>query len=115
MIKQKVSPGVLPDYVMDYVLKSLQRITFGEVILVAQDGVLVQLEWNEKRRLDHWDETLVQRPWTEKEQRCVARRVALEFAHLQFGRLVIVIKSGRVIQIERTEKQRFSGLDGEGI
>ena len=115
MIKQKMSPGVLPDYVMDYVLKSLQRITFGEVVLVAQDGVLVQLEWNEKRRLDHWDETLVQRPWTEKEQRCVARRVDLEFAHLQFGRLVIVIKSGRVIQIERTEKQRFSGLDGEGI
>ncbi len=65
MIKQKMSPGVLPDYVMDYVLKSLQRITFGEVVLVAQDGVLVQLEWNEKRRLDHWDETLVQRPWTD--------------------------------------------------
>ena len=41
MAKQKMSPGVLPDYVMDYILQNLQRITYGEVILVAQDGVLV--------------------------------------------------------------------------
>ena len=115
MAKQKMTPGVLPDYVMDYILQNLQRITYGEVILVAQDGVLVQLEWSEKLRLDHWGDTLTCRSWGERERRCIIRRVVMEFAHLQFGRLVIVVKGGRVIQIERTEKQRFIGLDGEGI
>ena len=31
------------------------------------------------------------------------------------GKLVLVICKGRLMQIERTEKQRFTGLDGEGI
>ncbi|WP_423791713.1 DUF2292 domain-containing protein [Mitsuokella jalaludinii] len=38
-----------------------------------------------------------------------------EFRLLQYGRLVLVIRKGRLMQIERTEKQRFTGLDGEGI
>lgn len=115
MAKQKKNSGGLPDKVMDHILQNLQRITYGEVILVAQDGVLVQLEWSERMRLDHWDDMLVPRSWEERELLCVAKRVAMEFAHLQFGRLVIVVKGGRVSQIERTEKQRFIGLDGEGI
>ena len=45
----------------------------------------------------------------------MAGRIAHEFAKLQFGRLTVVVKQGHVVQLERTEKQRFTGLDGEGI
>ncbi len=31
---------------------------------------------------------------------------------LRFGQVVIVIKGGKITQIERTEKQRFPGLEG---
>ncbi|CUH97083.1 hypothetical protein P22_3209 [Propionispora sp. 2/2-37] len=31
---------------------------------------------------------------------------------LKFGQVVIVIKDGKVTQIERTEKQRFTGVEG---
>ena len=45
----------------------------------------------------------------------LAARIRKEFRLLQYGRLVLVIRKGRLMQIERTEKQRFTGLDGEGI
>jgi len=37
---------------------------------------------------------------------------------LQYGQVVIMVKEGRMTQIERTEKRRLpriEGLDGEGI
>ena len=115
MAKTKNIPGVVPVAVMEYILTTLQRLSFGEVVLVAQDGILVQVEWNEKLRLDHWGEHLEQKAWEDRHKDYVAQHINQEFAKLQFGKLVIVVKRGAIIQMERTEKQRFTGLDGEGI
>ena len=52
MAKQKLVSGKIPATVMEYILTTLQRLNFGEVVLVAQNGVLMQLEWNEKLRID---------------------------------------------------------------
>ena len=52
MAKQKLVSGKIPAAVMEYILTTLQRLNFGEVVLVAQNGVLVQIEWNEKLRID---------------------------------------------------------------
>ena len=41
MEKLKLSPGEIPLEVMDYLIEQMQKISFGEVVLVAQDGVLV--------------------------------------------------------------------------
>lgn len=115
MAKQKFLPGEIPDHVMDGLLHMLQRISFGEAVLVAQDRVLVQVEWNEKIRMDCWEEQQEKVDWEEKTLVCLTEHIRQEFSRLQFGRLVIVVKRGRVIGLERTEKQRFTGLDGEGI
>lgn len=41
------------------------------------------------------------------------RNRIVEAVHgLKFGQVVIVIKDGKVTQIERTEKQRFTGVEG---
>lgn len=93
----------------------LQKICFGEVILTAQDGVLIQMEWSEKLRLDCWGEQREKAAWAPGTIRRVAEHIRQEFAHLQFGRLVIVVKQGNVLQMERTEKQRFTRMYGEGI
>ncbi len=37
------------------------------------------------------------------------------FCLLAYGRLNIIIQGGSVIQLEKTEQQRFTGLYGEGI
>lgn len=115
MAKQKLKSGEIPSNVMEGILKILQQISFGEIVLVAQDGVLVQVEWNEKIRLDYWEEHWHKEPWEKRSLEYVAEHARAEFSQLHFGKLVIVVKRGRVIQMERTEKQRFTGLDGEGI
>lgn len=38
-----------------------------------------------------------------------------EFAKLKYGKLSIVVQGNRITQLERVEKQRFTGIDGEGI
>lgn len=115
MAKEKLLRGRIPPGVMEYIANTLQGLSFGEVVLVAQDGVLVQLEWSERLRLDRWGEHLEQRQWETQTREKVMQHIAQEFSHLQYGRLVIVVKAGSVVQMERTEKQRFTGLDGEGI
>ncbi len=115
MDKLKLSPGEIPLEVMDYLIEQMQKISFGEVVLVAQDGVLVQIESQEKLRLANWGQHLEQQLWTDKQQKHITKHLQQEFSHLAYGKLVIVIKNGNVIQMERTEKQRFTGLDGEGI
>ena len=54
MKKLKLSSGEIPLEVMDYLIEQMQKISFGEVVLVAQDGVLVQIESQEKLRLANW-------------------------------------------------------------
>ena len=93
-----------------------KSISYGEMVLVAQDGVLMQVDWSEKRRLDCWHDTEdAKPPYPERVLTELAARIRKEFRLLQYGRLVLVIRKGRLMQIERTEKQRFTGLDGEGI
>ncbi len=110
------APGEIPQKAMAYILQGLCTISYGEMVLVAQDGVLMQVEWSEKRRLDCWhDIEDAKPPYPERVLTELAARIRKEFRLLQYGRLVLVIRKGRLMQIERTEKQRFTGLDGEGI
>ena len=94
------APGEIPQKAMAYILQGLCTISYGEMVLVAQDGVLMQVDWSEKRRLDCWHDTEDAKP-------PYPERVLTE--------LSARIRKGRLMQIERTEKQRFTGLDGEGI
>lgn len=115
MERLKVLPREIPHEVMAYLLLQMQKISFGEVVLVVQDGVLVQIECQEKLRLANWGQHFQQKCWTVKQKANIIKHLKQEFACLSYGKLVIVIKNGNVIQMERTEKQRFTGLDGEGI
>ncbi len=112
----RLSAGEIPPQAMKYILHGLCTIGFGEMVLVAQDGVLMQVEWNEKRRLDSWHDTAdTESIYSKKALAELAARIRREFRLLQYGKLVLVIRKGRLMQLERTEKQRFTGLDGEGI
>jgi hypothetical protein len=52
------------------------------------------------------------------EQENLRRRISEILSGLRFGQVVIVLKDGKVVQIERIEKHRVTsleGLFGEGI
>lgn len=100
---------------MQYLLAGISRVHFGEARLISQDGVLMQVEFFTQRRLAFWDECAVESPLSLEAKKHLAARIREEFSRLAYGRLVIVIKGGHVVQFERTERERFTGLDGEGI
>lgn len=98
---------------MNFALAEMQKIFSGEIIFVAQDGYLMQIEINSRRRVSDWEEKIS--AWSADLISSVKKQIRLEFSKLLYGRLVIKMQKGRVTQIERTVQQRFTGLDGEGI
>lgn len=110
---KKIKSGAIPNEVLDFVLDEMQKILSGEVIFVAQDGRLMQVEVTQRRRLVDWSEK--NPSWSNEVKVHLANQIAREFSTLAYGRLVIKIQKGQVSQMERTVQSRFTGLDGEGI
>ena len=110
---EKIKRGEIPREVLKYVLSEIQKILSGEIIFVAQDGFLMQVEITQRRRLEDWSENFFN--WSDEILNSLKIQIVKEFSTLLYGRLVIKIQKGRVKQIERTVQSRFTGLDGEGI
>ena len=110
---KKIKQGMISDEVLDFALDEMQKILSGEIIFVAQDGRLMQVEVTKRRRIADWSEKIS--IWSEELQLTVRKQIVQEFSTLLYGRLVIKIQKGRVSQMERTVQSRFTGLDGEGI
>lgn len=104
---------------MDLVVELLKTVFHGEIIMSIQNFSVIQIERKEKIRLT--DLAIYEKHHKEASQMdytLVCRKIQKEFQNLEFGNIVVVIKSGRVVQVERTVKQRFqsfTGMDGEGI
>ena len=110
---KKICKNKIPDEVLDFALSEVQKIHSGEIIFVAQDGYLMQIEINSRRRISDWEEKIS--AWSQDLVSSVSKQIQLEFSKLMYGRLVIKLQKCRVTQIEKTLQQRFTGLDGEGI
>ena len=53
---RKINAGTIPGDVLTFALDELQKILSGEIIFVAQDGRLMQVEITQRRRLADWSE-----------------------------------------------------------
>ena len=103
----------IPDYIMEFVIDEIKKIRSGEVIFVAQDGYLMNIEVNSRRRIADWSE--ISPKISEEVCENLKNQIRREFKMLNYGRLVIKIQKSKIVQIERTIQSRFTGLDGEGI
>jgi len=114
--KGPIAPGI-----MDQIISILNSTFHGNVALIYQDCRLVQIERNEKIRPADSTNRKNQLPQGLRENcdlPAVKVRIQEAFEKLEYGQVVIVIKEGRIIQIDRTEKQRFPalvGVYGDGI
>lgn len=124
MAVRKIQIGTNPNsaiskHLMDQIVDVLKTTFHGNVTLVTQNFRLVQIERNEKIRpcdMVTRDQKLNVEKKSDYMQ--IGKKIQKEFGDLEYGQIVIVIKEGKIIQIERTEKHRFqefTGLDGEGI
>ena len=112
-MNRKIYEGTIPAEVLKFVTDELQKIQNGEIIFIAQDGYLMQVEIRKRRRVADWKEENL--PREDKNFSLLEKNIRQEFSKLDYGQLSIKIQKGRVTQIERVVRQRFTGLDGEGI
>ena len=103
----------IPAEVLHYILEVLRGVYFGEVVLVAQNGVLIQVERTEKMRVHPWQGIPKPAEWSEVTEGNLRKTIERELASLYYGRLSIIVKQGTVTHFDRLEKQRF--MDGDGI
>lgn len=110
---------VKPD-ILQTVIKAIQDTAFGSIILVVQDSYLIQMDKLEKIRFvvnykQGSDKVITQKPNQEAE---IKSKVLAALKGLEYGQVLLSVKDGGIVQIERTEKQRIKklqGVDGEGI
>lgn len=106
---------------MDQIISILSSTFHGNVTLIYQDSRLMQIERNEKIRpitLAVGKKTSSAAVIEKRDFSALRARIMEALEKLEYGQIVIGIKEGRVIQIDRTEKQRFSdlvGIYGDGI
>jgi len=106
------TPVISPP-VVAIVADLVNSINQGTVTLTVQDGRLLQLERNDKIRLDTLGKSSVSSvPLTPNQVERLQKKLQDELKNLQFGQVLLHIKGGVIAQIERTEKQRYSGLEG---
>ena len=55
---KKIKQGEIPDAVLNYALAEMQKILSGEIIFVAQDARLMQVEITQRRRVVDWSEKI---------------------------------------------------------
>lgn len=103
----------IPAEVLSYIMELLRELYFGEVVLIAQNGVLIQVERTEKMRVHPWTGLTKPPPWTSETEKNLRATIKRELASLYYGRLAIVVKQGTITHFDRLEKQRF--MDGDGI
>ena len=103
----------IPAEVLSYIMELLRELYFGEVVLIAQNGVLIQVERTEKMRVHPWQGVAKPHPWTAEMEKTLRQTIQRELQSLYYGRLSIVVKQGNVTHFDRLEKQRF--MDGDGI
>ena len=105
-----LTPGI-----MDQIISILNSTFHGNIALTYQNSRLVQIERNEKIRpadLNNGNKYLPQGLKDNCDVPAVRARIQKNFEKMEYGQVVIIIKEGKIVQIDRTEKQRFSGLVG---
>lgn len=93
------------------IVDSVNSVAHGTVTLIIQDSRLLQIERNDKIRLDN--KTPVKRAaLTAPQIERLRIKILSDLKDLEFGQIILTLKGGALVQIERTEKQRYSGLEG---
>lgn len=113
----QLSTANIGDSVLECVISAIARTNFGTVILVAQDGCLIQIDIMEKVKFDGSAAAMPVSTGT-KRNTVLRSKIVQSLLGLKFGQVTITVKSGKVIQIERNEKTRWNrleGLNGDGI
>ncbi|MDR2141550.1 MAG: YezD family protein [Deltaproteobacteria bacterium] len=116
-MNKPVSPG-LDAIALEGLIQLVKNTYHGQIALITQNFRVVQVERKENfnpedlsdRNLGLQGESLKSQPLKVK--------IGQALKGLEFGQVILIFKKGRLTQIERLQKERFSdlqGLSGDGI
>jgi hypothetical protein len=94
--------------VLDQIEEAVNDVGFGSVTLILQDSKVIQIEKLDKIRVG--DKRAVSAAI--ESNRILRKKLTEAMQGMDYGQVTIVIQHKRVVQIERTEKQRVNSLEG---
>jgi hypothetical protein len=98
---------------IDGVMSLLRRTFHGQITIITQNFRVVQVERKENfnpEELQGADALSLKEDGLNFE--AVQKRIIGALKGLEFGQVVLVVKKGRLAQIERLRKERYSDLQG---
>ncbi|MDR3153266.1 MAG: YezD family protein [Deltaproteobacteria bacterium] len=101
----------LEPQVLDGILNLLRETFHGQITIVNQNFRVVQVErrenFNTEELTGHSALSAGELNFT-----AVKKKISSALKGLEFGQVILVVKKGRLAQIERLQKERFSDLQG---
>ena len=104
--------------VLQVIQTTAASVEHGSLALIVQDSRLIQMDVVNKIRFGAQLSAKLKPVRGKVVQQVLQGKIAAALRDMQYGQVTLVIKSGEIVQVERTEKQRFTslqGLYGEGI
>lgn len=104
--------------VLQVIQTTAASVEHGSLALIVQDSRLIQMDVVNKIRFGAQLSAKLKPVRGKVVQQVLQGKIAAALRDMQYGQVTLIIKSGEIVQVERTEKQRFAslqGLYGEGI
>lgn len=104
--------------VLQVIQTTAASVEHGSLALIVQDSRLIQMDVVNKIRFGAQLSAKLKPVRGKVVQQVWQGKIAAALRDMQYGQVTLIIKSGEIVQVERTEKQRFAslqGLYGEGI
>jgi hypothetical protein len=117
-VVRRSSTAVVDNSFLEALIVLLKKTYHGQVILITQNFRVVQVERKENFNPEELLEGHLGLNEENFSPQTVKEKVIQALKGLEFGQVVLMIKKGRLVQIERHLKERFSdlqGLGGDGI
>lgn len=109
--------GYFPNAALELIVQAAHDISFGSLTLVVQDSKVIQIEKLEKIRLCQ-QQPKASGKASAAVSNAVRLRIVQSVSGMEYGKVMIQIQSGQIMQVERTEKFRIgklTGVYGDGI
>jgi hypothetical protein len=117
VVRRGVTP-IIDTKLLEGLTRLLERTFHGQVTLITQNFRVVQVERRENFNPEDLSEPELGLDPTSFNPKAVRDKIVQALKGLEFGQIILVIKKGRLVQIERNLKERFGdlqGLGGDGI
>jgi hypothetical protein len=117
-VVRRAATSIIDGTILEGLINLLRKTFHGQVVIITQNYKVVQVERKENFNPEELLVPELSLEETGFKPQAVREKIKQALKGLEFGQVVLVIKKGRLIQIERHLKERFTdlqGLGGDGI